>query len=194
MGSKLRKLRKEAGVTGRAWLAEQRRLVRQRELITAGYLAVCVHCGDVVAPSRRLTLTGPGKTLCSKCEPHAVRYSAVRPGPPALEVVINAGMGPMTIEQLMDTGGLPLAVEVPPDPHVKTTVRGDGAPAPIVVDMSEISAAAAIAQGAPFLVGEPDTRRPPASALALSRRMPLLAQVALMSMILAGGEPPKGDR
>jgi hypothetical protein len=46
---------------------------------------------------------------------------------------------------------------------------------------------------APVLVGKPDAR-PPASAMALTRRMPLLAQVMLMSMMLAGVEPPKGDR
>lgn len=137
--------------------------------------------------------------VCGKAKP-----VSVRPGPPASEVVINAGMGPMTAEQLMDTGGLPLAVAAE-HPSVTTTVRGDGElPAHMLCVSVDGTAAPYTGAFDPIEMveianGPKREPRPPAAGMRLARQpgaarrlLPLLALLSMTAGLAIG--PPKGDR
>jgi hypothetical protein len=130
VGSKLRKLRVKAGITGFAFNARQRQKARDKE-----------------------------RKARAAQRAHASEASAVQ----------EARKGPISELQA---------------PKVTTPEPATGASVGPEVRLYE----------SPPMVGKTDAPRPPAAGMRIARRMPLLAQVALMSMVLAGVEPPKGDR
>jgi hypothetical protein len=75
--------------------------------------------------------------------------------------------------------GMKVTITPPPAAHPHVETKPDGT---MVVRLDD--------SGGPLRPQEP---RPPAAGMRLARRMPLLAQVALLSMMLSG-EPPKGYR
>jgi len=123
----------------------------------------------------------------------------IRAAPPA--EVPATGMGPMTLDQVFETGGLPLAQEVE-HPFGKTTIRGDGEPQPVtvVVDqggngndlLAQRSHAPALRNeddGITRTVGKTDKPREPGAA---RRLLPLLALLGMTAGLAI--DPPKGER
>jgi len=142
MGSKLRRLRVQAGVAGFENQSRLRAMARANE--RAQRLASCVNCGALLAR--------PSLTLCKACAP-AAAGTYVRPEP------FLVG---------------PPAVDVPRVPHVDVLRNEDDA--------------------ITRTVGKTDEPRPRAAGMGLARRMPLLQQALVVSMLLGLASSPKEDR
>ncbi len=222
MGSQLRKLRVQAGVTGEAFQRTERLRAQARARaarVTKAAPAACTSCGSAVQD--------PRKMLCGTCAAALAAASArVVPSwagdearknqerrirlahtlgshelPTELGDRIQAaalakahasvGLNSDVVEAVWELALVELRRGVVPAELSALRVEPPRtAPAPVAVDLSDISAAAAIAQAGPAIdIAQP---RPPAAGMSLSRRMPMLAQVMVLSMLLADVPPKEG--
>lgn len=195
MGSKLRKLRAQAGVAGRAHQAMERAKARNRELADRAALTKlnsCSSCGSAVKD--------PRKQLCDGC---ALRLAAsstrLRPFvAEAIDRKVEFEERRIKVGHLLGSheGAAELADAIQRAAIARaqqTTARNAD-----VIDVLWGEALAELGRGvAPdqLSVLRPvvEVARPPAAGMRLARRMPLLLQAALVTTLLGMNALPKEE-
>ncbi len=196
MGSKLRRLRVQAGVTGYSYQARQRAETR-RARSTKKAPAACTSCGSAVPDPRRM--------LCADCSAKlAAASTMVRPSWAADEARTNQERR-VRLMHLVGSheGAAELADAIQAAALAKT--HASVHPNLDIIDGVWEQALAELRRGVSpselsvlrpqgGLQPAPREPRPPAPGMSLARRMPLLQQVLAVSMLLVLAADPKEER